>query len=61
MGSGKSYISNPTEAARRTETEDLLRRINRSGEESRREREDEERDNGIGSSNYRDDEDEVML
>ncbi|KAK5715425.1 DNA replication protein psf2 [Elasticomyces elasticus] len=40
---------------------DGLRRLNRSREESRKERNDEERENGIGSSSYRDDEDEDML
>ncbi|KAK0336981.1 DNA replication protein psf2 [Friedmanniomyces endolithicus] len=40
---------------------DGLRRLNRSREESRKERETEERENGLGSSSYRDDEDEDML
>ncbi|KAK3070726.1 DNA replication protein psf2 [Teratosphaeriaceae sp. CCFEE 6253] len=40
---------------------DGLRRLNRSREESRREREADERENGIGGSSYRDDEDEDML
>lgn len=39
---------------------DGLRRLNRSREESRKEREAEERENGIGSSSYADDEDEDM-
>ena len=39
---------------------DGLRKIGRSREESRREREAEERENGIGSSSYRDDEDDDM-
>jgi len=37
------------------------RKINRSREESRKEREAEDGENGIGSSRYRDDEDEDML
>jgi len=37
------------------------RKLNRSGEESRREREAEDRENGLGSSSYRDDEDDDML
>ncbi|KAK0926265.1 DNA replication protein psf2 [Friedmanniomyces endolithicus] len=40
---------------------DGLRKLNRSREESRKERETEERENGLGSSSYRDDEDEDML
>ncbi|KAK3673712.1 DNA replication protein psf2 [Recurvomyces mirabilis] len=40
---------------------DGLRKINRSREESRKEREIEERENGLGSSSYADEEDEDML
>ncbi|KAK6388138.1 DNA replication protein psf2 [Meristemomyces frigidus] len=36
-------------------------RINRSREEARKEEEAEQRENGLGSSNYRDDEDDDML
>ncbi|KAK5110765.1 hypothetical protein LTR62_005642 [Meristemomyces frigidus] len=38
-----------------------LRKINRSREESRKEREAEDRENGLGSGSYQDDEDENML
>ncbi|KAK3722666.1 DNA replication protein psf2 [Vermiconidia calcicola] len=40
---------------------DGLRKINRSREESRKEREAEERENGLGSSSYQDDEDDMQL
>lgn len=40
---------------------DGLRKINRSREEARKEREAEERENGFGSSSYRDEDDEDML
>ncbi|KXL51564.1 hypothetical protein M433DRAFT_59997 [Acidomyces richmondensis BFW] len=40
---------------------DGLRKINHSREEARKEREAEERENGLGSSDYRDEEDEDML
>lgn len=39
---------------------DGLRKINRSREEARREREAEERENGFGGSSYQDDDDEIM-
>lgn len=42
-------------------TDTACRKINRSREESRKEREAEERENGFGSSGYRDDEDDDML
>ncbi|KAK5171056.1 DNA replication protein psf2 [Saxophila tyrrhenica] len=40
---------------------DGLRKINRSREESRREREAEDRENGLGGSSYQDDEDDMQL
>ena len=39
----------------------LYRKINRSREESRKEREAEERENGLGSSTYQDDDDDMQL
>ncbi|KAI6958461.1 hypothetical protein KC355_g12960 [Hortaea werneckii] len=40
---------------------DGMRKINKSREESRREQEAEDRENGLGGSSYRDDEDDDML
>ena len=40
---------------------DGLRKINRSREESRQEREAEERENGLGDGSYRDDDDDMQL
>ncbi|KAK3706728.1 DNA replication protein psf2 [Vermiconidia calcicola] len=40
---------------------DGLRKINRSREESRKDREAEERENGLGGSSYQDDEDDMQL
>ena len=39
----------------------LSRKINRSREESRKEREAEERENGFAGSSYQDDEDDMQL
>lgn len=43
------------------DTDGFNRKINKSREESRREQEAEDRENGLGGSSYRDDEDDDML
>ena len=45
----------------RSATNKSYRRINRSREESRKENEAQDRENGLGSSSYQDDDDDMQL